>query len=156
MLRRFKTVCSLLGCTPCTWVYTLHCGVPPTCTAAYILHYWCLPLSRPAMQFTACFALQPIASCTAAYRLLHCGVRSHPCSAAYPPLQLRCVCFLRKCRGYAPIHFFYVCFFVFFHVSSTSAGTPQCTFYLVFMMYTFAQLQGVPLHYSFVFSDFVH
>ena len=65
---------SALGRTPCTWAHTLHCGLPPSCIAAY-------PPTRPALRPT---------------RLLHSGLPFHtPCTGAYPPLiALRCVFFI--------------------------------------------------------------
>ena len=71
----------------CIGAYPLHLDVhptlrrTPTCTAAYTLHCG-LPSSCTAMRFTSC--------CTAAYPLLHCGVPSHLRTAAHPPLALRC------------------------------------------------------------------
>ena len=113
--------------------YPLPCGVPPLVlrrtphTAAYP------PLAVRCD--SSSLALRPIPfSCTAAYPLfLHCGVPSHPCTPAYPPLVLR--------RTFPPLHCglpLLHCDAIFFCLSA--GGTSPMNVLFIFGLYIFCLL----------------
>ena len=173
-----SVTCSASGRTPCTWGYTLHCGVPPCCTAmrftpscttAYpLLHggvpfYPCTPALRrtPLLHCDAinpllhcgvppcCTAMRLIPSCTVAYPLLHCGVPFHPCT----PSALRWTPLLH-CDAINPL----------LHCGLPPSGTamrfflPKCRgyapmyFYLFFGVFVCPSAGGTPqcIFYSFI------